>query len=238
MNFKKILSLLMIAAMLVCSLISCNEPEPQDPCTHADTDNNGVCDTCREGLPTVTYTVTVKDDSGRAVAGVEVGLDVMGAADVVYATTDNNGVATFTVDTDKTNRRIEAFIEDYAEMYKLGDNDAHVFAQGEKSCTLGLVELDAYYVYATDKDGNALAGVQIQACTPSGMCMAGKTTGADGLVVFYSDTALGYATVNEVPAGYEKPMETVIEDGEPVTRAKHFNITFGSELVIEIEDAE
>ena len=237
MNFKKILSLLMIAAMLVCSLISCNEPEPQDPCTHADTDNNGVCDTCREGLPTVTYTVTVKDDSGRAVAGVEVGLDVTGAADVVYATTDNSGVATFTVDTDKTNRRIEAFIEDYAEMYKLGDNDAHVFAQGEKSCTLGLVELDAYYVYATDKDGNALAGVQIQACTEHD-CKEAKITGADGLVVFYSDTILEYATVNTVPAGYEKPMETVIENGESKEKAKKFYITFGSELVIEIEDAE
>lgn len=238
MNFKKIISLLAVAASVICLAVSCSDPEPQEPCTHADTDNNGVCDTCSEGLPTVTYTVTVKDDSGRAVAGVEVALDVMGAADLAYATTDGSGVATFTVDTDKMNRRIEAYIDVYAEMYKLGDNDSHVFTQGEKSCTLGLVELDAYYVYATDKDGNALAGVQIQACTPSGMCMAGKTTGADGLVVFYSDTALGYATVNEVPTGFEKPMETVIENGQSVTRAKHFDITFGSELVIEIEDAE
>ena len=100
------------------------------------------------------------------------------------------------------------------------------------------MELDAYYVYATDKDGNALAGVKIQACDESGMCMEGKVTDADGLIVFYSDAILDYATVNEVPAGYEKPMETVIENGESVTRAKHFDITFGSELVIEIEDAE
>lgn len=194
----------MIAAMLVCSLISCNEPEPQDPCTHLDTDNNGVCDTCREGLPTVTYTVTVKDDSGRAVAGVEVALDIDRVSDLVYETTNDNGVATFTVDTDKTNRRIEAFIDDYAEMYKLGDNDAHVFAQGEKSCTLGLVELDAYYIYAKDSLGDAVAGVHIQACTSNGTCKPFKITNEEGYVVFYGSD-LAYATVIDTPNGYITP---------------------------------
>lgn len=224
MNFKKIISLLMIATMLVCSLISCNDPDEGDPCTHTDTDNNGVCDTCKDGLPTVTYTVTVKDDSNQPVAGVEVALDVTGAPDVVYATSDDSGKATFTVDTDKINRRIEAYIEDYDEKYKLGDNDAHTFAQGERSCTLGLVELDAYYVYAKDSDGNAIAGAVIQACTPNGMCKAGKTTDENGCVVFYSDELLGYATVNSVPTGYRMPSD---DDN-------HYDITFGEDFVIVI----
>lgn len=228
MNFKKIISLLMIATMLVCSLISCNDPEEPPCAAHSDTDNDGVCDTCEAELPTVTYTVTVKDDSNQPVAGVEVALDITGAADVAYATTDNSGKATFAVDTDKINRRIEAFIEDYDEKYKLGDNDAHTFAQGERSCTLGLVELDAYYVYAKDSEDNAIAGVVIQACTPAGMCKAGKTTDENGCVVFYSDELLGYATVNSVPSGYQMPSGN----------DNHYDITFGEDLVIEISVAE
>lgn len=226
MNFKKILSLLLVAMAVVAFAVSCNDSG--DPCTHTDLNNDGVCDTCTEALPTVTYTVTVKDDSGRAVAGVKVGLDVMGAADVVYETTNGNGVATFTVDTNKTNRRIEAYIEDYAEKYELGENDAYTFAAGEKSCELSLVELDEYRVYATDTEGNAIAGVMIQACTPLGMCKAGKITDANGCVVFYSNTVLGYATVNEVPAGYEMPSN---DDN-------HYNITVGEDLVIVIATVE
>lgn len=224
MNFKKIISLLMIATMLVCSLISCNDPDEGDPCTHIDTDNNGVCDTCKDGLPTVTYTVTVKDDSNQPVAGVEVGLDVTGAADVVYATTDNSGVATFTVDTNKTNRRIEAFIEDYDEKYKLGDNDAHTFAQGERSCTLGLVELDAYYIYAKDSLGDAVAGVHIQACTSNGTCKPFKITNEEGYVVFYGSD-LAYATVIDTPNGYITP-----------DSSEHYDIESSETIIIILAD--
>lgn len=208
MNFKKIISLLIVAASVVCFAVSCNGNG--DPCNHTDADNNGVCDDCTEALPTVTYTVTVKDDGNQPVSGVKVGLDITGVADVAYATTDNSGKATFSVDTDKTNRRIEAFIEDYDEKYKLGEDDAYTFASGEKSCTLSLVELDAYYVYAKDSSGSGIAGVEIQACEPEingnpGMCISGKKTDSDGCIVFYTDKALGYLTVVSVPNGYAMP---------------------------------
>lgn len=93
-NIKKILGLLLVMTLLVGSvfaLASCGDKggEGGDPkCEHVDVNDNGKCDKCEadfedgKDLPDipdsepayVTYTVTVKDAAGNAVAGATVKL--------------------------------------------------------------------------------------------------------------------------------------------------------------------
>ncbi len=82
-----------------------------------------------------------------------------------------------------------------------------------------------YKVTVTDKDGNPIAGVQIQMCDSKG-CRMPKGTGADGTVTFDFETSDFHVLI------------AAAVDGYVVDTAEEYYFTNGSkELTIELEKA-
>lgn len=140
-NFKKMLSLLLVALMLsmvVLGAVSCGTPETPPTCSHRDADDNGACDKCSEPYsdgvdkkpgdeaPTkTTYTVSIKSYGGLALDGVRLYIheeDDINSPTIARAATDKNGIATFEL-TPSDNYYIE--LENYPlgyvanELYKM-----------------------------------------------------------------------------------------------------------------------
>lgn len=83
-----------------------------------------------------------------------------------------------------------------------------------------------YKVTVTDKDGNPIAGVQIQMCDSKG-CRMPKATGADGVVTFDYDTSDFHVLI------------AAAVDGYVVDTAEEYYFENGSkELTIELEKAQ
>lgn len=224
MNTKKIISIFALLALTLSLAVSCSKP-----CTHGNVNSDGVCADCCETVSeptpeTVTYTVTVKDQNNQAAEGIAVQLKA-GPGAYFNDTTDASGVATFEIPEEKTNFKIQAKILSGGEMYSWTIGAEYEIKNGT-STTITVQKLEPIYIYAEDADGNAIAGVQIQACTSTGSCGAPKTTDADGKVAFYMSD-LSYASLYSVPAGYVKP------EGD----SNKYYIT-GSELVIVVAEAE
>jgi len=82
-----------------------------------------------------------------------------------------------------------------------------------------------YKVTVTDKDGNPIAGVQIQMCDSKG-CRMPKGTGADGTVTFDFDTSDFHVLIAAAVEGYV------------VDTAEEYYFSNGSkEMTIELEKA-
>lgn len=122
-NFKRIISAILVVAMLLCSalaLASCGGGgDDSGKCTsHVDNNGDGICDTegCGEAVEgenppddtqkTATYTVTVKTAYGmpldKAVVYIHDEASSNPSSSEGRARVDKNGVATFTLDTSKT----------------------------------------------------------------------------------------------------------------------------------------
>ena len=85
---------------------------------------------------------------------------------------------------------------------------------------------DGYKVTVTDKDGNPIAGVQIQMCDSKG-CRMPKATGADGVVTFTFD-----------PSDFHVLIAAAVE-GYVVDTAEEYYFSNGSkELTIQLEKAQ
>ena len=98
----------------------------------------------------------------------------------------------------------------------------------EADTTAGETEaaFNGYKVTVTDKDGNPIAGVQIQMCDSKG-CRMPKATGADGVVTFTFDTS-DFHVLIAAPV-----------DGYVVDTAEEYYFSNGSkELMIELEKAQ
>ena len=84
---------------------------------------------------------------------------------------------------------------------------------------------DGYKVTVTDKDGNPIAGVNIQMCDSKG-CRMPKGTGADGTVTFDFDTSDFHVLIAAAVEGYV------------VDTAEEYYFSNGSkEMTIELEKA-
>ena len=207
MNFKKIFAILAILALTLTVAVSCG-----GSCEHKDADKNGICDECGEKIgdpaPIMkTYTVTVKDQYNEPAVGVTVGFD-FNANDTVYTVTDENGVASFEVDSSKNAVRVEAFVDTSRfpsagkSMYKNIDSQ-ELFADGATSVSLSVEKLDAKVVYVKSASGAAIAGVELQVCTV--VTCLGETfiTDAEGKITVYTADALDYVKVKGAPGEYD-----------------------------------
>ena len=85
------------------------------------------------------------------------------------------------------------------------------------------VAFNGYKVTVTDKDGNPIAGVQIQMCDSKG-CRLPKATGADGVVKFDYDTSDFHVLIAAAVEGY------VVD-----TTEEYFFENGGKELTIVLE---
>ena len=105
----------------------------------------------------VTYQVTVLDDTGAPIAGTR--LEMIYPRRSVFATTNEQGVATWTV------KQREDYVvcvdNDLDELYFLEDDGLFVPGSTEKTIVLRRRQMTQYTVRAVDTDGNPVAGVKL-----------------------------------------------------------------------------
>ena len=184
-NLKKILSVLLVLSLAVATLFaitSCGGDK--DPCTmHIDADGDKKCDKCEADMPPeepgdgkATYTVTVKDDEGNAVAGAVVEIYLDGIVRRGETETDANGVATFKLDEGNYSAAVVEVPAGY-------DFEEEKVALTGGAVTLEVSKLLTYTVYVKDAAGNAIANASVQLCEDES-CRMPKTTDANGKVEF------------------------------------------------------
>jgi len=116
-KLSRIIALMLVVLMMATALLpltSCtpDTPTPGDCESHIDADGNGLCDNCNEQIKTdgdpetATYTVAIESVGGLKMDGITVYIhdaaDPNEYASIGRAKTDKNGIATFTLSTDKT----------------------------------------------------------------------------------------------------------------------------------------
>lgn len=165
-RFSRIVSLLLALSFcfaVAALAVSCGEEEA--PCTqHVDNDGDAKCDECGIEIQVndkSVYTVTVKDDSGKAVAGVKIKL-TSGSNSSGTATTDDSGVASTQIEAEGP---VFANIESVPEGY-VAEKTKVDFEKGSSAITVTLkkVNLVTYTVKVVDGDGKAMSDVYVQIC--------------------------------------------------------------------------
>ena len=153
---------------------------------------------------TYDYTVKVLDEDGKGVGGVPVELFV-GPAKAIKLTTDVNGVATHNMK--ETNLPMYAVLGILPEGYGDGESTEVDFAPGAKSATITVVKQVAYSVSFVDAAGNGVAGVLAQVCVGD-TCLAGKTTGETGKLVFYVNPGSTSVSmqINQIPEAFAQTL--------------------------------
>jgi hypothetical protein len=99
-------------------------------------------------------------------------------------------------------------------------------AEGTEAAGTEAPAFDGYKVTVTDKDGNPIAGVNIQMCDSKG-CRMPKATGADGVVTFTFDTSDFHALIANPVEGY------VVDTAE-----EYYFANGSKELTIVLEKAQ
>lgn len=194
---KKIICLLlaitMMMSMSLC-LVSCND----DNGDGGEENNNPGGDQTPEK---VTYTVTVTDEDGNPIKGVEVLFSPEGGVPFPKST-DVAGQVSY-----KNAKKVVATVTEIPEGYdydKLGS--AQEFADdGTLSVVLTRVgDGDPFVIKVVDQDGNPIAGVTVQMCDKAGLCKPGGETDAEGK--YYYDYTKGefraQITGGNIPDGY------------------------------------
>ena len=185
-NLKKILSVLLVLALAVSTVISITScGGDKDPCTtHVDANSDKKCDNCEADMPAedpddgkATYTVTVKDDEGNAVVGAVVEIYLGGIVGIGEAETDANGKATFRLD----EGNYSAAVVEVPAGYVFEEDTKVELKNG--AVTLEVSKLLTYTVYVVDAAGNAVANASVQLCEDES-CRMPKTTDATGKVEF------------------------------------------------------
>ena len=210
-NFKRILALVLALALTLSLALAITSCGGDDACTaHVDANADGKCDNCSADVETPTakteYTVTVKDENGAKVAGVQLKIGNLGGKTDVL-TTDANGVAKGELVDDGTVVRV--FYESVPEGYILPTTKP-MFDKGATSIT---VTLDAdervtHTVTVVDEGGNAVSGLSVMICQQS--CQNPVSTDENGVAIFefipieydvkvkIADTSAAYEIVGEV----------------------------------------
>ncbi len=215
---KKFSVIVLLFAMLFM-IASCGGNT--DCTSHKDTNGDGKCDDCGAVVEDggnnddekVTYTVTVKDESGSPLAGVELQL-LESKTSKGTATTDASGVVSFKIA--PTMKSVYAQIISIPDGYEL-DSERHAFADDATSMTITVkTETPAvdYVITVKDADGNGIAGIRVSLCNKN-TCATPATTDESGTVTIthkFDDVSLLKIKLENIPEEFEIPA-TVDDDG-------------------------
>ena len=220
---KKLLLIILAFTMLISTvfaLASCSKDDSDGNDQVGNNDNAGgnENDNTNSGSypeTTVKYTVKVVDEDGNGVAGAPVELFI-GPAKGIKLITDEIGFATYEME--ETNLPMYAVLGILPEGYGDGETTEVDFVPGFRSATITVVKQVAYKVSFVDATGNAIEGVLAQVCVGD-TCLAGKTTGPDGELVFYlnPDSVLVSLQINQVPEPFAQDLvgtKQYFEDGQ------------------------
>ncbi|MBO7196777.1 MAG: Ig-like domain-containing protein [Clostridia bacterium] len=154
----------------------------------------------------VKYTVTVVDQEGNPVAGVQIFFAPKDGTSFPMATNDN-GVANYTTAKELTVSVLS--VPTGYEYDKLAQSQ-QFDKDGNLKITVNKVEKEEtgtkYTIRVVDQDGNAVVGAKVQMCEAenAGVCLVPVTTDENG-EAFYNVEEKGYkAAITELPDGYEK----------------------------------
>ena len=180
---KKILALILTLVMML-SIVACNDDKNQDDPPKKD--------------EKTTYTVTVLDDEGNPVAGVNVTFCPKGGTEMPWPT-DAEGKASQKTTKEMTAKLLSDNVPTGYEFDKAGQS---LSFDKDGNLTITLTALAPYVIKVVDQEGNAIAGVQVQMCDEAGSCRLPRTTGADGTVSYPFENGTFKAQLTTLPDGY------------------------------------
>ena len=150
----------------------------------------------------VRYTVTVVDENGNAVSGVDIHFYPEGGVDFPK-TTDAEGKAIYT-----TAKKITVAVTSIPDGFKPYDklNEKQSFdADGNLTITLTKAEVvvNYYYVLVIDQNDNPIPGVMVQICGDVTGCKMPQLTDENGKAAFtYNEGENYHAQLTQLPDGY------------------------------------
>ena len=228
---KKLISLLLILSLAIVgafALTACGDKDDNTDNSGSNNEggenNNGSNET-GDTANKVDYSLTVKDQNGGNVEGVEITFKI-GPKTTVKATTDSNGVATINIE--QTSLLIRAQLPAQLPAgYSAGESQYVDFATGAKTASITVVKATAHTVYVKDASGNAVSGAGVQVCV-DGTCQMAVETDSEGKAVFYVKPGYteAYAQFNTAPDGYTAPETVKIYFESGATEAT-FIVTLG-----------
>lgn len=144
----------------------------------------------------VNYTITVVDQNGTPIKGVQVTFSPEGAMEIPFKT-DANGVASY-----KTDKETKITVTSVPTGYEYAAlNQAQSFDENGK-LTVTVTELPPFVIRVVDQDGNAVAGVKVQMCSDAGSCRIPVTTDENGEATYKYEEGVFHAQLTELPDGY------------------------------------
>ena len=200
MKMKKIISLALTFVMLFAGVISfagCNDGG-------ADGDSAGSGDGSG-GATSFTYTVYVKSGSA-GIEGAKVAFtNVNDSSDKTLVTTDKNGKATVTSNTEKSYKATVTQVPaDYRDA-GWSITETKTLVDGSATFTYTTVDLPDWTVVVLSPDGAPVAGVEVQMCSGE-ICFKPITTEESGTAVFADFATSEYhVKLNSIPAAYSYP---------------------------------
>lgn len=183
MNFKKLLSIILVCCMLmtVLSFTACGDKNNgnDDNKTNEGGDNN---DTNNNQTTDKTYTVTILDGDKNPVEGVK--LVITDEKSYLTVTTNANGEASVQLPDTKISVMVTSVPDGYEKPEKVSGVYHGVFKTGSTDLSITLSKVASntvtYTVKVIDQNGDAVEGMQVQLC-PDGVCLADQfITGANG----------------------------------------------------------
>ena len=216
MNFKKLLSIILVCCMLmaVLSLTACGGNDDDKTNENGGTNNNNQ----NGNADSNSYTITVVDNNNNPVVGVVIGVMATGYQSHI---TNQNGKVSFTPDKADFKVQIVTVPKAYDKPADLSLN----FASGSKELTVRLNKTTVadtkvtYTVTVLDQDGNPVSGVTVQLCTDA-LCYD-TTTDLDGIGTKDLEPGVEYkVAIPKAPEGYTAPsgyFDTIGADETEIT---------------------
>ena len=202
MKLKKILSLLLVIAMLLgvaITAVSCGPDDPEEPEDNPGDNPGGNPGGNPPAETGEDYTVTLVDIFGAPVANIQLKF-TYGSNESATLTTGADGKATAKIDTTETVYVEFVTLGEYGDLHK----NSRKFASNSNELTITM--LQGITVKILDENGNGVAGVRVVVCHDGGCVPFREATNENG------ETNQGLdangtlkASVSSVPAGYAIP---------------------------------